>query len=71
MQVAFDTSSHAFGLVFLTEGWRHRLFDDWDGLLATSPIWYLVPLMVWIVWKHPQRRLLAALLSGAPAAIPC
>ena len=45
-QVAFDTSSHAFGLVFLTQGWRHRLFDDWEGLLATSPIWYLVPLMV-------------------------
>ena len=64
-QVAFDTSSHTFGLVFLTQGWRHRLFDQWEGLLATSPIWYLVPLMVWIAWKHPERRLLATLLAGS------
>ena len=60
-----DTSSHAFGLVFLPEGWRHRLFDDWEGLQATSPSWYLVPLMVWIAWKHPQRRLLFTVLAGA------
>ena len=64
-QVAFDASSHSFGLTFLTQGWRHRLFDDWEGLLATSPVWFLVPLMVWIAWKHPQRRLLATLLAGS------
>ena len=64
-QVAFDTSSHSFGLTFLMQGWRYRLFDDGEGLLATAPVWFLVPLMVWIAWKHPERRLLATLLAGS------
>ena len=63
--VTIDTGSHTFALEFLTRGWRHRLFDNAEGLLATSPIWYLLPLMVWIVWKHPHRRFLASLLAGA------